>query len=68
MYQVVATNNGAGAASLSINIDGETGFQAVSFYNLTSGAFQSGSFVVQPFRKFTSSYSALASVTVAVMK
>ena len=68
MYQVVATNNGAGAASLTINIDGETGFQAVSFYNLTAGAFQSGCFVVQPFRKFTSSYSSLASVTVAVMK
>jgi hypothetical protein len=68
MYQVVAFNNGAGAASLTIAIDGETSFPAVSFYNLTSGAFQSGSFVVQPFRKFTSTYSSIASASVAVMK
>jgi len=68
MYQVVATNNAVGGASLNIAIDGETSFPVVSFYNSVSGAFSNGSFVVQPFRKFTSTYTSIASASVVVMK
>ena len=68
MYQVVATNAGAGGCQLQISIAGEAAFSAVYFYDSGSGSFQSGSFVVQPFRKFTSTYANVASVTAVVMK
>jgi len=69
MYQLVATNASAGGCQVQISIDGESPFSAVYFYDApNTGAFSNGSFVVQPFRKFTSTHSNVASLVVVVMK
>ena len=68
MYQVYATLNSPGGGALQITVENETPFYAVYFYNLTASSFASGSFVIQPFRKFTSSWSNLSATGVTVMK